>query len=286
MRETGPQPQGGTRGQRITQLVRCRTRSVAGLFWVQPASAQALPANFISPNVPHDVPAGPGATVAQLAVFAWQEFIALNWQANDPAQTGTRGRPNRPTSASSTSRPTNGSFPLVVWQTYRHKNELFPASGTYRSTFDSFMPTYRYKPQPPRLRQAARSRASISSTISTRRARSAWPTCMPTPAPVPPQIPRPGYAWPTRQRSTVRYSTTPINMAQDYTNPATINGQGTKLIRPRINTGPVYTMANIAGICSAPTGAPSIVMLPCGGVTYPGDAGEKVRSRSRRRGAS
>ena len=64
-------------------------------FWVlpgvQPASAQqvTLPANFISQNVPHDVPAGgPCATepfaaacIQDLAIFAWQEFIALNWVA-------------------------------------------------------------------------------------------------------------------------------------------------------------------------------------------------------------
>ena len=105
--------------------------------------AQALPANFISPNVPHDVPAGPDATVAQLAVFAWQEFIALNWQANDPAQSGTRGRPNTNVDFLDIA-PTNGIFPLVVWQTYRHKNELFPATGP-RSHLRLLMPTYRYQ---------------------------------------------------------------------------------------------------------------------------------------------
>jgi hypothetical protein len=111
---------------------------------VRPASAQALPDNFISSDVPHDVPAGPSATVAQLAVYAWQEFIALNWQAIDPAQTGKRGLPDTSVDFLDIA-PTNGSFPLVVWQTYRHKNELFPASGRADSTFDSYMPTYRYR---------------------------------------------------------------------------------------------------------------------------------------------
>ncbi|MFL5331756.1 MAG: hypothetical protein ACJ8H8_00915, partial [Geminicoccaceae bacterium] len=115
--------------------------------WVQPASAQALPANFISPNVPHDVPAGPAATVAQLAVYAWQEFIALNWQATDPGQTGIRGQPNTAVDFFDIA-PTNGSFPLVVWQTYKHKNELFPVSGPISMTFDGHAPTYSYRNQP------------------------------------------------------------------------------------------------------------------------------------------
>lgn len=82
---------------------------------VQPASAQqvTLPEGFISPNVPHDVPAGPDATIQELALFAWQEFIALNWVAMDPAQTGTRGRPNTSVDFLDIA-PASGSFPLVV----------------------------------------------------------------------------------------------------------------------------------------------------------------------------
>ena len=64
--------------------------SIAG-----PASAQVpLPPNFISADVPHDVPSGPSASIQDLAIFAWREFIALNWVAMDPATTGVRGRPN------------------------------------------------------------------------------------------------------------------------------------------------------------------------------------------------
>ena len=106
-----------------------------------------LPPNFISPDVPHDVPAGSGATIQDLAIFAWQEFIALNWAALDPAQTGMRGRPNTAVGFLDIA-PANGSFPLVVWQTYRHKNELFPHGGTTDPTFDGYMPTYAYRPTP------------------------------------------------------------------------------------------------------------------------------------------
>jgi hypothetical protein len=115
----------------------------------QPASAEVtLPTDFISPNVPHDVAAGPSASIQDLAIFAWQEFIALNWVAMDPATTGIRGRPNVNADFLSIKPDGNGNFPLVVWHTYQHKNEMFPASGQTGS-FDTKAPSYDYQdPQP------------------------------------------------------------------------------------------------------------------------------------------
>ena len=111
---------------------------------IQPASAQVpLPPNFISADVPHDVPSGRSASIQDLAIFAWREFIALNWVAMDPATTGTRGRPNVNIDFLSIKADKNDNFPLLVWQTYRHKNELFPAGPT-DPNFDSNMPTYKY----------------------------------------------------------------------------------------------------------------------------------------------
>ena len=130
----------GSRGSRAVALVLSQALWV--LPGVQPASAQTLPPNFISPNVPHDVPAGSAATVAQLAVFAWQEFIALNWVAIGP-----RGRPVCAGGPTPPSAPPgflgiapdgNGNFFLVVWQTYRHKNELFPGQQGTPLPFLSF----------------------------------------------------------------------------------------------------------------------------------------------------
>ena len=125
---------------------------------VQPASAQqvTLPANFISPRRPAR---RPGRAVChrcrriqELAIFAWQEFIALNWVAQDPGTSGKRGRPAPFTDPNTgfldIAPDANGSFPLVVWQTYRHKNELFPADGTTDPSFDSSMPTYKYATNP------------------------------------------------------------------------------------------------------------------------------------------
>ena len=143
-------------GQRITRLARRRARPVAGPLGSAGRSAgigpSTLPPNFISPNVPHDVPAGSAATVAQLAVFAWQEFIALNWVAMNPGTTSVRGRPDTAVDPNAgflgIAPDGNGNFPLVVWQTYRHKNELFPADGNTATSFDSTAPTYKYTTQP------------------------------------------------------------------------------------------------------------------------------------------
>ena len=132
---------------------------VAQLLWalpaVHPASAQVvLPPNFISPEVPHDVPTGPSASVQDLAIFAWREFIALNWVAMDPATTGMRGRPANGSDVKagflSIKPDQNGNFPLLVWHTYRHKNELFPyyKSAQTDPNFDSKMPTYNYNSPP------------------------------------------------------------------------------------------------------------------------------------------
>ena len=110
----------------------------------QPALAQVqLPPNFISPDVPHDVPAGKTASIQDIAIFAWREFVALNWPSVDPAATGKRGTPD--TNADFfIKKGADGSFPLLVWHTYQHKNELFPADGKTNPSFDSRAPVYKY----------------------------------------------------------------------------------------------------------------------------------------------
>lgn len=111
----------------------------------QPALAQVqLPPNFISPDVPHDVPAGTNASIQDLAVFAWREFVALNWPSVDPATTGLRGTPDTNANFVSIKKGTDGSFPLLVWHTYQHKNELFPMDGKTNASFDSKKPVYKY----------------------------------------------------------------------------------------------------------------------------------------------
>jgi hypothetical protein len=122
----------------------------APAIWVLPVPTPALaqvafPPNFISPDVPHDLAGGSGAGIETLAVFAWNEFIALNWPALDPATTGVRGRPDVNASFVGVKPDSDGSYPLLVWHTYQHKNEVFPATFQTLPSFDSKAPTYTYQ---------------------------------------------------------------------------------------------------------------------------------------------
>ncbi|HTE16919.1 MAG TPA: hypothetical protein VK689_00890, partial [Armatimonadota bacterium] len=96
-----------------------------------PAAAQTPPAPVItvSHKLPTDIPGGaPNATLQQAAVFAWQEFIALNWSAM--AQNGEQGNRETADTTKFFSDPsyTSAKRPLV-WHTYRGKVEIFPGYG-------------------------------------------------------------------------------------------------------------------------------------------------------------
>jgi hypothetical protein len=97
---------------------------------INDAAAQSI---AISPNLPPDIPGGAGnATVTDAAVFAWQEFIALNWPA--AKQTGvsgsnTRGVPDTDKKFGADSSDTGQADQPVVWETYRGKVETFPGVG-------------------------------------------------------------------------------------------------------------------------------------------------------------
>jgi hypothetical protein len=92
------------------------------------ASAVSFPA--LSSTLPSDLPRG--ATITDAAVFAWQEFIALNWPA--AKQTGksgsnTRGVPDNSKRFGDDSSGTDQASQPVVWETYRGKVETFPGVG-------------------------------------------------------------------------------------------------------------------------------------------------------------
>jgi hypothetical protein len=92
------------------------------------ASAVNFPA--LSSQLPPDIPAG--ATITDAAVFAWQEFIALNWPA--ATQTGvsgsnTRGVPDDSKKFGEDSSGADQANQPVVWETYRGKVETFPGVG-------------------------------------------------------------------------------------------------------------------------------------------------------------
>lgn len=109
-------------------------------------SAGAQDINFSS-TVPTDVPGGTAATKEQLATFAWQEFIAVNWPAkpNPNPATGMsdyfRGQPDSSALAST------GSGGTLVWHTYTHRVELYPynaATGTGVLPDINAIPNYQY----------------------------------------------------------------------------------------------------------------------------------------------
>jgi hypothetical protein len=151
-------------------------------FTIDPKSN---PAPWIPPA---DINVNGGAANASLqdaSVFAWQEFIALNWPAvPQTGQPNTRDQPD-PTAVFG-----NSTGPLV-WHTFRHKVEIFPGmgdphgyAGSTASTYYGYddLPQYVYKasatPHPwiiPSNGQIP-SFASLSGPTPT-------PTASPSPAP-------------------------------------------------------------------------------------------------------
>jgi hypothetical protein len=122
-------------GARTSSKIQCRreaqaplVRALAVLLAIGPAGGSAdvvgngLPANFIGPDIPADLNiAGGGAanaTLEQAAIYAWAEFIALNWPATDQG----RGRPDR-------ARGFDAADSTRVWETLRARVELYPGIG-------------------------------------------------------------------------------------------------------------------------------------------------------------
>jgi len=111
-----------------------------------PHPVQAQGVITISSVVPADIPGGAqAATLQDAAVFAWQEFIALNWPA--VAQTGASGDRETPDTTKPFGQvdPTLGT-PLV-WETFRHKVEIYPGTGIPHggANYDA-LPQYIYNP--------------------------------------------------------------------------------------------------------------------------------------------
>jgi hypothetical protein len=72
----------------------------------------------------------PNPTITDAAVFAWQEFIALNWPAvNQTGAANTRGVADTSKKFGDDSSGPNQANQPVVWETYRGKVETFPGVG-------------------------------------------------------------------------------------------------------------------------------------------------------------
>ena len=227
---------------------------VAQALWVQPASAQVpLPPNFISADVVHDVPSGKSASIQDLAIFAWREFIALNWVAMDPATTGIRGRPNVSVDFLSIKADTNGNFLLLVWHTYRHKNELFPADGKTDPNFDSSVPTYKY------MYPATAGPNATLNFFDNLDETSEIGLCL-------------MFAHYPTNKIRVAYEAKVNRTEFDYANKNNLTKPDSGYTT--LTTALAKTRDNLAqhgGICST---GPSIVSLPCGDAAVAGDAGE------------
>lgn len=84
--------------------------------------------NFSS-TVPTDPEGGYNATPKQMAQFAWQEFIAVNWPAKVNSKASSSGY-KRGTPSNSQLGST-GAGGTVVWETFAHRVELYPGvAGT------------------------------------------------------------------------------------------------------------------------------------------------------------
>src|SRR3982074_1588683 len=90
------------KSKRTFNLIAAALAFVTLLAWARTDSRAADPCAgaqvTIGPNVPHDVPGGmrlppTSESDAQLAAFAWQQFLALCWQSDYNNTSFSRGAP-------------------------------------------------------------------------------------------------------------------------------------------------------------------------------------------------
>jgi hypothetical protein len=110
------------------------------------ASALAAPPYLnILPKPPQDLPSR-SASLQDVAKFAWQEFLALNWKASIDAQhppgaSNPRGNPDLTWSPSQAAP----AFPNpLVWQTYAQTTELRPNAPLTTAWVNLGFPKYSY----------------------------------------------------------------------------------------------------------------------------------------------
>ena len=94
-------------------------------------------------KVPHDVLNPADSNQVALSVFAWKEFIALNWPSSYNTTSFTRGEPDKNKTISDFLSAENTG--QLVWQTYRHRVEMYPKDSTkFNKNFNS-APQYFYE---------------------------------------------------------------------------------------------------------------------------------------------
>ena len=87
------------------------------------------------------LPYGVNADLEDASRFAWEQFIAMNWPADcSPATSGqncTRDKAYRPSDASALGA---NSSRARVWQTFRHKTEVYANGHSFTRTPYSTLP--------------------------------------------------------------------------------------------------------------------------------------------------
>ncbi|MEM6684722.1 MAG: hypothetical protein AAF617_02910 [Bacteroidota bacterium] len=102
------------------------------------ADSFQLSDNFtISYNLPTD--AAVNASQAELAAYAWQLFVALNWESSWTSD-NKRATPDTSWELSSSDAQPD----LAVWETYMHRIELRPADGKRTKDLSTGKPSYTF----------------------------------------------------------------------------------------------------------------------------------------------
>lgn len=100
-----------------------KKRAKASKYEAVPMSNTFAPVAFSS-TVPAEPAGGYSSSPEQMAEFAWQEFIALNWPAAANPDLNSSGY-RRGTPSTATLGAT-GAGGTVVWETFAHRVELYP----------------------------------------------------------------------------------------------------------------------------------------------------------------
>ena len=94
-----------------------------------PAVTITLPSPGTAPTIPTDISGGaPNATLTQAAAFAWQEFIAATWPAQPNTNNNSYNRDVADPNGIYGATAGSASGAPLVWETFRHKVEIFPGT--------------------------------------------------------------------------------------------------------------------------------------------------------------
>jgi hypothetical protein len=129
----------------LLSILAANVTAIAGLaVSPQRATAQNAPPIIVSYNIPLEV--SDPTNLSAAAAFAWNEFIALTWPALPQGVNGAFPR-GQPDTSPGVKYGDKGKTGQVVWETFRHKVEVFPGQGNPNG-FDSNSPDFGFNTRP------------------------------------------------------------------------------------------------------------------------------------------